>query len=89
MISNVVVGFFPNEILSNFFKWGLAWPFYHIVKGSCSLIFGTKDWLALNFGVLLAWAGFSYALLPFSIWLELRRNKGLVKKNTEQAKRRL
>jgi hypothetical protein len=24
VISNVIVGFFPNELLSNFFKWGTS-----------------------------------------------------------------
>jgi len=68
---------------------GLAWPFYHIVKGSCSLIFGTKDWLGLNFGVLLAWAGLSYALLPITLRMELRRNKKMVEKNAEDARNRV
>ncbi len=27
-MSNVIKGFFPNEILSNFYKWGLCLPLY-------------------------------------------------------------
>jgi hypothetical protein len=68
---------------------GLAWPFYHIVKGSDTLIFGTKNWLGLNFGVLFAWAAISYALLPVSIWLELRRKKELFHKNRETARQQV
>ena len=89
VISNVTTGFFPNEVLSNFYKWGLAWPFYHIVKGASTLIFGTKNWLGLNFGVLIAWVAISYALFPLSIWLEVRRTKENFKKNRRMQRERL
>ena len=36
VISNVATGFFPIEVLSDFYKWGYAWPFYHISKGLLS-----------------------------------------------------
>ncbi|GAO47235.1 hypothetical protein G7K_1445-t1 [Saitoella complicata NRRL Y-17804] len=73
VISNVSTGFLPIELLSNFYRWGIAWPFFHIVKASNHLIFGTKDELGLNFGVLIAWAVLNYAILPVSIGVELRR----------------
>lgn len=53
----------------------MAWPFYHIVKGGSAMIFGTKNWLGLNFGVLLVWVALSYSLLPLSVWMEVRRNR--------------
>jgi len=67
----------------------LAWPFYHIVKASSTLIFGTKNWLGLNFGVLLAWAALSYALLPITVWLEVRRQKENYAKNRKAIREQL
>jgi Protein of unknown function (DUF3533) len=67
----------------------LAWPFYHIVKGSSTLIFGTKNWLGLNFGVLIAWVALSYALLPFTIWIEVHKNKDNFAKNRRGTRERL
>jgi hypothetical protein len=67
----------------------LAWPFFHIVKASSTLIFGTKNWLGLNFGVLLAWAALSYALLPFTVWLEVRKHKENWGKNRRLQRERL
>ena len=37
VISNVSTGFFPIEALSNFYKWGYAWPFYHMSKGGLTV----------------------------------------------------
>jgi hypothetical protein len=61
---------------------------YHIVKGSSTLIFGTKNWLRLNYGVLLAWAILSYALLPITLWLETRQTKGNLETNQNEARKR-
>jgi len=67
----------------------LAWPFYNIVKASSSLIFGTKDWLGLNFGVLLVWATVSYALLPLTVWLDVRKHEQNWGKNRREQRERL
>ena len=68
---------------------GLAWPFYHIVKGSSTLIFGTKNWLGLNFGVLIAWAALSYTLLPLTVWMEVRNHRENYTKNRRTTRERL
>lgn len=73
VISNVATGFYPVELLSNFYRWGLAWPLRHILIGGKAIIFGTKNVLGLNFGVLLAWVGVSLALQPVTLWLQHRR----------------
>jgi hypothetical protein len=85
VITNVATGFYPVEALSNFYLWGLAWPLRHVLIGAKSLLFGTKNLLGLNFGVLLAWVGVSLALQPFTIWVQLRRKKS----QTEAQKRDL
>jgi len=83
VISNVATGFFPIELLSNFYLWGLAWPLRHDLIGAKAILFGTKNLLGLNFGVLIAWVAVSLALQPFTIWVQLRKKKQQV-----QAKRR-
>lgn len=76
VISNVATGFYPIELLSNFYKWGLAWPLRHDLIGAKAIIYGTKNVLGLNFGVILAWVGLSLVLLPFTIMIQVRKNKG-------------
>ncbi|PBP25870.1 hypothetical protein BUE80_DR003154, partial [Diplocarpon rosae] len=75
VISNVATGFYPVELLSSFYKWGLAWPLRHDLIGAKAIIYGTKNLLGLNFGVLIAWVAVSLILQPFTIWLQLRKNK--------------
>ncbi|KAH6711683.1 hypothetical protein BKA61DRAFT_486695 [Leptodontidium sp. MPI-SDFR-AT-0119] len=75
VISNVATGFYPVELLSNFYKWGLAWPLRHDLIGAKAIIFGTKNLLGLNFGVLLAWVGVSLSLQPLTIWVQMRKMK--------------
>ena len=89
VISNVAAGFFPIESLSNFYLWGLAWPLRHVVIGSKALLFGTKNLLGLNFGVLIAWVAVSIALQPFTIWVQMRRRRQAVEANKRQVLERV
>jgi hypothetical protein len=84
VITNVTAGFFPIEALSNFYRWGLAWPLRHVLIGAKAILFGTKDLLGLNFGVLLAWVGVSLALQPLTIWVQMRRQRNLVEANKRE-----
>lgn len=77
------------ELLSNFYLWGLAWPLRHNLIGSKAVIFGTKNLLGLNFGVLLAWCGVSVVLQPFTIWVQLRKKKDVVRKNRREVLERV
>jgi hypothetical protein len=81
VITNVATGFYPVDMLSNFYMWGLAWPLRHNLIASKSVLFGTKNELGLNFGVLIAWVAVSLALQPFTIWMQMRRLKKNVEKN--------
>jgi hypothetical protein len=75
VITNVATGFFPVELLSNFYLWGLAWPLRHDLIGAKAILFGTKNLLGLNFGVIIAWVAVSLALQPFTIWIQLRKKR--------------
>lgn len=89
VISNVATGFFPIELLSNFYLWGLAWPLRHNLIGSKAILFGTKNLLGLNFGVILAWVAVSIALQPLTIWLQLRRNKSNIEASKKEVLERV
>lgn len=84
VISNVSTGFFPVELLSNFYKWGVAWPLRHVLIGAKALLFGTKNELGLNFGVLLAWVGVSLVLQWFTVDIQLRKKKELVRSHRRE-----
>jgi hypothetical protein len=75
VITNVVTGFFPIELLSNFYKWGLAWPLRHDLIAAKALLFGTKNLLGLNFGVIMAWVAISIVLQPFTIWMQMKKKR--------------
>ncbi|KAG0646341.1 Nitrosoguanidine resistance [Hyphodiscus hymeniophilus] len=89
VISNVSTGFYPIELLSNFYLWGLAWPLRHVLIGAKALLFGTKDLLGLNFGVLITWVAISLALQPFTIWVQLKRQKGNVEAHRREVLERV
>lgn len=89
VITNVATGFYPIELLSNFYNWGLAWPLRHDLIGAKAIIFGTKNVLGLNFGVLVAWVAVSIALQPFTIWVQMRKNKEKVEKNRREVLERV
>ncbi|KPI45102.1 Nitrosoguanidine resistance protein SNG1 [Cyphellophora attinorum] len=55
VITNVSTGFYALELAPSFYRWGYGWPLRQIVFGSRSLLFGTRQELGLNFGVLFAW----------------------------------
>lgn len=83
-ISNVATGFYPVELLSNFYRWGLAWPLRHNLIGSKAIIFGTKNVLGLNFGVIIAWIAVSYVLLPFTVRLQMHHKKDVIEQHRKE-----
>lgn len=89
IISNIATGFYPVELLSNFYKWGLAWPLRHNLIASKAILFGTKNVMGLNFGVILAWVALGLALQPFTIWLQMKRLKKNVEKNRKEVLERV
>jgi hypothetical protein len=80
----VATGFYPIELLSNFYLWGLAWPLRHDLIGAKAILFGTKNLLGLNFGVIISWVAISIALQPFTIWVQMRKKKAHIENQTRQ-----
>ncbi|KAI9650519.1 hypothetical protein NHQ30_000535 [Ciborinia camelliae] len=78
VISNVTTGFYPTEILSNFYKWGIVWPLRHDIMGARAIIYGTKNNLRQNFGVLMGWVLISLLLLPGTVWVQMRKKRVMI-----------
>ena len=64
VITNVSTSFYAIPLSPGFFKWGYAWPLHQVVNASRTLLFGTKNTLGLNFGILLAWCAINTVLFP-------------------------
>ncbi|KAJ7901270.1 hypothetical protein B0H13DRAFT_2028515 [Mycena leptocephala] len=73
IISNVSVSIFPLAVLPRVFRYGYAFPFYNISRAVRTIVFGTKDDVGLNFGVLIAWVAVSCLTLPLFQWFARRR----------------
>lgn len=84
VISNVSTGFYPVELLSNFYLWGLAWPLRHNLIGAKAIILGTKNLLGLNFGVILAWVAIGLVLLPVTVRLQIHKKKAVWDKQRQE-----
>jgi hypothetical protein len=69
VITNVSTGFYALELAPGFFRWGYAWPLRQIVYASRTLLFGTRDRLGLNFGILTVWVVLGTVLFPFACWV--------------------
>ncbi|TFL04210.1 hypothetical protein BDV98DRAFT_563751 [Pterulicium gracile] len=74
IITNVATCFVPLELLPGIFKFGYAWPFFNISEATRTIVFGTKNQLPLNFGVLLAWVALSCFTIPLFIFIARRRD---------------
>lgn len=74
VITNVSVCFMPIEILPRIFHYGYAMPFYNVSRAVRAILFGTKNELGLNFGVLIAWAAISFCTLPVFQFILRRRH---------------
>ncbi|KAF7323563.1 DUF3533 domain-containing protein [Mycena kentingensis (nom. inval.)] len=68
IIVNVSTAVWALEMVPRVFRYGFAFPFYNISRAVRSLVFGTKNELGLNFGVLLAWVGLSCVTLAGFQW---------------------
>jgi len=73
IIINVSVCSSPIEVLPNVFRYGYATPFYNISHAIRSIVFGTKNSLGLNFGVLIVWIFISSLTMPMLQWFVRRR----------------
>ncbi|KAL1736252.1 hypothetical protein EV714DRAFT_279599 [Schizophyllum commune] len=73
IITNVSVCFMPIEVLPKFYHYGYAMPFYNVSHTVRSIVFGSKNTLGLNFGVLVAWIVISCFTLPLFQWFIRRK----------------
>ncbi|KAG5641495.1 hypothetical protein DXG03_005092 [Asterophora parasitica] len=74
IIVNVSVTQNPIEIIPVVYRYGYAAPFYNISHGVRTIIFGTKNQVGQNFGVLFAWIAISCISLALIQWYVRRRD---------------
>lgn len=55
------------------YKYGLAMPFYNVGRVVRTIIFDTKNEIAMNEGILIAWAVFSMMTISLATWLMRRK----------------
>ncbi|EDR03372.1 uncharacterized protein LACBIDRAFT_307149 [Laccaria bicolor S238N-H82] len=73
VIANVSVCVYPIDTLPRLYRYGYAAPFYNISRSIRTIAFGTKNNLALNFGVLIVWVAISCVTLPVFQWYARRK----------------
>ena len=88
IIVNVSVCILPIEVLPIFFRYGYAVPFYNINRAVRTIVFGTKNQLGQNFGILIAWAVISCISIPLIQWF-VRRNEVIASRNQREQERTL
>lgn len=73
IIANVSVSSFPHELQPWIFRYGVAMPFYNVSRVVRTIIFNTKNEIAMNLGILLAWIVFSMITITLATWLMRRK----------------
>ncbi|KAJ7761796.1 hypothetical protein B0H16DRAFT_1530565 [Mycena metata] len=73
IISNVSVAVWPLQVLPHVYRYGYAFPFYNASRAVRVVVFGTKNEVGLNAGVLIAWIALSCLTLPLVQWVMRRR----------------
>ncbi|WVQ83351.1 hypothetical protein IAT38_005490 [Cryptococcus sp. DSM 104549] len=73
IISNVSVVSLPHELQPWIYRYGVAMPFYNASRVVRTIIFNTKNDIAENIGILLAWCVFNAITISLATWL-FRRN---------------
>ncbi|KAF9552630.1 hypothetical protein CPC08DRAFT_646653 [Agrocybe pediades] len=68
LVLNISINLFPLEVLPKIFHYGFAAPFYNTSKGIRTVLFGTRNRLGLNFGVLIIWIVISCITMPLFQW---------------------
>ncbi|KAJ7275932.1 hypothetical protein C8J57DRAFT_1177506 [Mycena rebaudengoi] len=73
IITNISVSIFPIPVLPGIFGYGYAAPFYNISRAVRTIVFGTKNTVGLNFGILIAWIALSCLTMSLFQWLMRRK----------------
>ncbi|KAI0256100.1 hypothetical protein BJV78DRAFT_1385015 [Lactifluus subvellereus] len=74
IIVNVSVSVFPPALLPGFYRYGYGTPFYNVQQAIRSIIFGTRNQIGLNFGVLIAWIFISWCTLIMLQYIKRRQS---------------
>ncbi|PBK93451.1 hypothetical protein ARMGADRAFT_929201 [Armillaria gallica] len=73
IIVNVSVCFMPIDVLPHIYRYGYAFPFYNLSCAVRTIVFGTKNQLGMQFGILIAWTAVSMITIPLFQWLMRRK----------------
>ncbi|GBE80924.1 predicted protein [Sparassis crispa] len=65
---------YSNELMPGFYKYGYGFPLVHAIRGTSTIIYGTKSHLGLNFSVLMVWIVVSSVVMAVATTLRLRCN---------------
>lgn len=84
VITNVSTSFYAIPLSPGFFQFGYAWPLYHIVSASRTILFDTHSRIGLNFGVLFVWCAINTILFPVCcIYMRWKTNRELIAQDPE------
>ncbi|MCJ1401876.1 hypothetical protein MMC11_005093 [Xylographa trunciseda] len=75
VIINVSSAFAAFEIMPTFYEYGYGFPFFNSIQGARSIIFGTKNHLGRNFGILIAWMVLGLVGIVVFTALGMRENR--------------
>jgi hypothetical protein len=84
IIANVSVASQPHELQPWIYRYGVAMPFHNVGQAVRTIIFDTKNQVAQNLGILLAWAVFSLCTITLATWLMRRKSVNEHKRTKQQ-----
>lgn len=68
LTANASPAFGAYETMPGFYRYGYAMPFWHASQATRTIVFGTKNHLGLNFGVLVAWCAVGWIGVAGATW---------------------
>ncbi|OCF76878.1 endoplasmic reticulum protein [Kwoniella mangroviensis CBS 8886] len=74
IIANVSVVSLPHELQPWIYRYGVAMPFYNASRVVRTIIFDTKNDIAENLGILLAWIAVNIITITLTTWLFRRKS---------------
>ncbi|EIN11825.1 hypothetical protein PUNSTDRAFT_99099 [Punctularia strigosozonata HHB-11173 SS5] len=84
IISNVSVALFPIEILPTIYRYGYATPFYNVSRAVRTIVFGTRNEVGMNIGILLIWVAISCVTTILIQWWRRRQDVALYEREQEE-----
>ncbi|KIO25240.1 hypothetical protein M407DRAFT_75982, partial [Tulasnella calospora MUT 4182] len=86
IISNVSVASVPIVLQPSFYRYGYGFPVFNLAEAVRTIIFNTKNKMALNAGVILAWLVISMITVPLFTWIMRRKDEQAEMQKNEQQK---